>query len=329
MPSRIRMAALAALVLVIAMPAQAQHRHWTVRLDPSWVTPYGHDQHVLTIHELDPAAAREDKTAVTLETKSEWAYRGGVEYANAGWAWGLSFWWLQTSQEAPGESRAATGGGDVVTFEAADVSFTSTDPGEVLYFGRLEDTELATWTLDLYGERTLTQSGANRLGLRLGVRFADFDNDYRAVLGIEDVEGARLDAESNYPRMTGPLVGVSGTALLGPVALDGHLSQSVVIGEVAFNTQSRRFTGPADSPTYTFTETFGTSERIAIPITDLRIRGMVEVIDHVALGVGVEAASWWDVGVPPGIVPGPGGDQVLHENTLVYFGVVGVLAVQF
>ncbi|MGH7584971.1 MAG: hypothetical protein ACREMH_01880 [Gemmatimonadales bacterium] len=324
-----RMAVIVAAALSIAMPAQAQHRHWTVRLEPSRVAAYGHDQQVLTIHEVDPAAAREDKTAVTLETQSDLAYRGSLEYANAGWTWGLSFWWFQTTQEAPDESRAATGGGDAVTFEAADVSFTSTDPAEVLYFRLLEDTELATWTMDLYGERTLVQSGANRLGLRLGIRFADFDNDYRAVLGIEDVEGSRLDAESNYPRMTGPLVGVSGTVLLGPVALDGQLSQSVVIGEVAFNTQSRAFTGPADSPTYTFTESFGTSERIAVPITELRIRGMVEVIDHVALGVGVEASSWWDVGVPPGIVPGPGGDQVLHENTLVYFGLVGVLAFQF
>lgn len=327
MPSR--MAAIVAAALAFAVPAQAQQRHWTLRLEPSHVTPYGHDQHVLTIHAVDPAAALEGKTAVTLETQSDWAYRGTVEYANAGWTWGLSFWWFQTAQEAPDESRAASGGGDAVTFEAADVSFTSTDPTEVLYFRLLEDTELATWTMDLYGERTLAQSGANRLGLRLGIRFADFDNDYRAVLGVEDVEGSRLDAESNYPRMTGPLVGVSGTALLGPVAFDGQLSQSVVMGEVAFNTQSRAFTGPADSPTFTFTEAFGTSERIAIPITELRIRGTYEVIDHVALGVGVEASSWWDVGVPPGIVPGPSGDQVLHETTLVYFGVVGVLSLQF
>ena len=327
MPSR--MAAIVVATLAFAVPAHAQHRHWTLRLEPSHVTPYGHDQHVLTIHQVDPAAASEDKTAVTLETQADWAYRGGLEYANAGWTWGFSFWWFQTTQQTPEESRAATGGGDAVTFEAADVSFTSTDPAEVLYFRLLEDTELATWTMDLYGERTLVHSGANRLGLRFGIRFADFDNDYRAVLGIEDSEGSRLDAESNYARMTGPLVGVSGTTLLGPVGLEGQLSQSVVMGDVRFNTQARAFTGPADSPTYTFTEKFGTSERIAIPITELRIRGTVEVIDHVSLGLGVEAASWWDVGVPPGLVPGPGGDQVLHENTLVYVGIAGVLALQF
>ncbi|MGQ0836123.1 MAG: hypothetical protein ACT4O5_14625 [Gammaproteobacteria bacterium] len=29
---------------------------------------------------------------------------------------------------------------------------------------------------------------------------------------------------------------------------------------------------------------------------------------------------WWDVPVPPGVIPTAGGDEVFHENTILYFG---------
>jgi hypothetical protein len=129
--------------------------------------------------------------------------------------------------------------------------------------------------------------------------------------------------------MTGPLVGLRGSMESGRLGFDGSLSQSVVIGEPALEMLSRRFTGPADSPTFTTQELFETTQDIAIPISELQIRTTVGLFDHVSLGAGVMASAWWDVAVPPGIIPVPGGDQVLHENTLVFLGLIGILEIRF
>ena len=194
-------------------------------------------------------------------------------------------------------------------FEVADLSFTSSNPSEVLFYRVLDDTELALWTLDFYGIRTLAELSGGSLGLQLGLRFADFDNDYRAMVGVVNSNGLRIDASSNYGRMMGPLVGVVGTTAVGHVAFDGYLGQSVVIGKPAMEMLARRFTGPADAPVFVSEELFESTQDIAIPITELRIKGTIGLMSQVSLGAGVTASSWWDVAVPPGIVPVPGGDQ--------------------
>jgi hypothetical protein len=193
----------------------------------------------------------------------------------------------------------------------------------------LEDTENILWTIDAYAVRTLVQGSGSSLGLQLGVRFADFDNDYRVMVGLEGSNGLRFDASSNYGRMTGPLVGIRGSIAGRRIDVSGAFSQSVVVGEPALEVLTRRFTGPADSPTFTTSELFETVQDIAIPITELRIKATLGLVDRVALGVGLMASAWWDVPVPPGIVPIPGGDQVLHENTLAFVGLMGILEIRF
>jgi hypothetical protein len=320
----------ALVALAAAVPARAQDPGWTVRLEPTYQGLRGHDQHVLTIHHVDVASSLDRKSAVTLDTRSGSAYRAELRYTAGRWAWGSEFLWFQTRQESPGLTRSGAGGGDLVAFEVADRTFTSTGPGEVAYFRLLEDTELALWTLDLYGERTLAESGGGRLALRFGIRFADFDNDYRAVAGLENTIGTRFDAESNYGRMTGPLVGVAGTIRLGRAWVEGYLGQSVVLGEAAFNVQARDFTGPfGGSPDYVAEEAFGTSEEVAIPITEFQARARYDLTGLLSFGVGIHAASWGDVGVPPGVVPMAGGDQALLENTLVFLGFSGFVELRF
>ncbi|HSE27697.1 MAG TPA: hypothetical protein VLA95_05665 [Gemmatimonadales bacterium] len=325
-----RVAGLLLVTLTLAPSARAQDAGWRIRLEPTYLDVHGHDQHVLTIHHVDAISVLDRKTAVALDTEAGTSYRAELRYTSGRWAWGTEFAWFQTKQASPDLARSGAGGGDVVTFEVADREFTSTGPGEVVYFQVLEDTEVALWTLDLFAERTLAASEGSHLALRLGVRFGDFDNDYRVVAGLENTVGSRFDAESNYGRMTGPLVGMAGTVRIGRGSLEGYVGQSVILGEAAFNTQARDFTGPfGGSPTYVAEETFGRSGDVAIPITDLQARGRYGLTEWLALGVGVNAAAWWDVGVPPGVVPGAGGDQVLHENTLVFFGLSGFVEFRF
>ena len=326
----VALAAIALAAPALAVPATAQDTGFRVRLEPTHQTLRGHDAHVLTIHEVDGATSTSARRAVTLDTEPGLAYRAELRYASARWAWGVDFFWFHTTQGAADLDRSGAGAGSLVTFEVADRSFTSTGPGEVVYYRRLEDTELAMWTLDLYAERVLASSCEGRLALRLALRSADFDNDYRAAAGLEDVNGTRYDAESNYGRMTGPLVGVAGAVRLGRFTVDALLGQSVVLGEAAYNSQARDFTGPfSGSPAYVDEVTFGTSEEVAIPITDLQARARFGVTGWLGIGVGIQAAAWWDVGVPPGLLPVPGGSQVLQEDTLVLLGLSGVVELSF
>jgi hypothetical protein len=328
-PSRVVVSVL--VTLALASPVHAQSSGFRIRLEPTYMNPYGNDRHVLTLHQINLSPLVDRKTGVTLDTESGLAYLGGLSYTKGRWTWGTDFFWFaDTRQEVPDITLSGGTASDVAVIEVADQTFTSSTSGQVLFYHALEDTEMAAWTLDFYGMRTLTESRGGWLGLQLGIRFGDFDNDYRAVAGVENTNGVRIDASSNYGRMTGPLVGLAGTIQQGRISFDGYLGQSVIMGQPAFEVIARRFTGAFnDSPTVVAEESFDTARDIAIPITELRIRAKFGLMDQVSLGAGIHASSWWDVGVPPGTVPIPNGDQVLQENTLVFFGVMGVLEIKF
>ena len=219
---------------------------------------------------------------------------------------------------------------DQVVFEVADHSFRASDPSESLYYDVLEDTDINAWTVDLYGTRNLAGTSDQGIQFQFGVRFADFDNDYHAVAGNGDVGGMRLDASSNYGLMLGPIVGFSGNVDLGRSSLEGYIGQSVVLGSPELSNRTREFTGPfSEEPEYFSEEAFRSDKDIAIPITDLRLEWMYELSRLFSLGVGANASIWWDVSVPPGVIPGEGGNEVLHENTLVFYGALAFVEVRF
>jgi hypothetical protein len=317
------------LVTLGADLALAGDGTWTLKLEPMYVQPYGHDQHVLTVHELDldSAPTLDRKTAVNLDTESGPAWRGGLQYSRGRWAWGVDFFWFVTSQSTADRTAAADGPGgtvDQIAFEVADRSYTSSGPNEVLYYSLREDNDLEMWTVDLHGTITVAETSNSALGLQLGVRLGDFDNDYRAVLGIQDVIGTRLDASSNYDLMMGPLVGLIGTIRSGKNEFEGYIGQSLIMGSAELSSEANDFTGSFDSPSYTGQQVFKAEQDVAIPITELRLRWAYGIGEHLSLGVGASASVWWDVPVPPGVVPGEGG-EALHESTVVLFGLLGSL----
>lgn len=314
--------------------AHAAEGGWTVRLEPVFMEVHGHDQHVLTIHEvdLDSTPVVDSRTAVTLDSDSGLAYRGEFQYHRGQWGVGVDFLWFNTTQLAPSLRMAAgtSAAIDQVVFEVADRSFTSSGPGETLLYERLEDTDLALWTLDVYGIRTLTGNPESGLRLQLGLRVGDFDNDYRAVVGIAGVGGSRIDASSNYGLMIGPLVGLAGTFEHGRNSVGGYIGQSVLLGSPELSNSYRDFIGATtDMPPFLNEESFRSDQDVAIPITELRLNWTYEVTRHLAVSLGASSSAWWDVPVPPGVIPGEGGDQALHENTLVLFGLLGGVELTF
>ena len=320
--SRLLLAILSALCG--AQSVRAEDGEWSLLLEPTYMDAYGNDQHVLTTHEInaDSATPVIARTPVALETESGLAYRFELQYTRSDWGLGLDFFWFDASQGRPSRTAAATAPIDQIVFETSARSFTSNNPNEVLFFRVLEDTDIATWTVDLYAIKTLTQTQAGSLQLQFGVRNADFDNDYHSVVGIQDGAGALLDAASNYGRMIGPLVGLVGNVHFGKHSIRGCFGQSVVLGsaELLVNSTSD-FVGPFnDAPTIVAEQFFGKDEDVVIPITEFRINWLYPISRRVSLGVSANTSVWWDVPVPPGLIPTPGGDQVFHKNTLVYFG---------
>ena len=204
--------------------------------------------------------------------------------------------------------------------------YFSSSPDEVLFFNVLEDTDLAIWTADLYARRTLAEGDDSSISLVFGLRVGDFDNDYRAITGIEGRGGTRQDASSNYGAMTGPLVGLVADGRRGKHTFQGYLSQSVLLGEAGLATRTRDFVGPFSAePSFVIEETFDHVQDVAIPISELRLDWRYQVTRRLSLGLGVNASTWWDVPVPPGVLPG--GGPKLHENTIVFYGLGGGLRV--
>jgi len=321
-----RISRLALPVLLVfggAESIRAEEAEWTVLLEPMYMDAYGHDSHVLTIRDsnLDSTPMQIGETPVALDTEGGIGFRFELQYARSDWGMGLDFFWFNTTQGRPSRTAAASGPAGAVAFETADRTFTSDDPGEVLFFNVLEDTELATWTVDLYGLKTLTETPAGSFQLQFGLRNGDFDNDYHSAVGIQDVAGTLVDASSNYGRMIGPLVGVVTDVHFGKHSIRAYLGQSVVLGtaELLIH-ETRDFVGPfSTTPTITAREFFGKDEDVAIPITEFRINWLYPISQRISLGVSANTSVWWDVPVPPGVIASAGSDT-FHEDTLVYFG---------
>lgn len=335
-PGAISFAALSILgIFWGAIPACAAAAEWSLLLEPMYMDAYGHDPHVLTIHEfdLDSTPTLATSTPVTLDTEAGPGFRLELQYNTADeWGLGLDFFWFSASQGR--ESRTAAAGdssaSDQIIFEIADRSVTSSGPGEVLQFSVLEDTDVATWTADLYGLKSLGETPQSSLDLQFGVRSADFDNDFHSAVALEGVSGSLIDASSNYSRMTGPLVGLSGEVRFGKHAVRGYIGQSVVFGTVELNNTIRDFVGPLSAaPTVVSQQSFGKDQDVAIPITEFRINWLYPVSRHLSLGLSANSSVWWDVPVPPGVIPIPGGDQVFHENTIVYFGLAVAVKLKY
>jgi len=333
----------ATIVAVIMMGAAsgsadgAENSEWTLLLEPMYMDAFGNDRQVLSVRQidLDATPTTDTVTPVALDTEGTLTNRITLQYSRANWEdWtvGLDVIFFAAPQGRPARTAAADGPSgpiDQVVFEVADRSFASNDPDETLSFNVLTDTDLAAWTADIYAIKTLAETPERQLRLLLGLRNADFDNDYHGIAGIEAVNGSLIDASSNYDRMLGPLVGLIGEIQLGKNTLTGYIGQSVVFGSANLSRTISDFTGPASEPlTIVAQESFRRKQDVSIPITEFRITWLHPISRRVSLGVTANASVWSDVPVPPAIVPGVEGGG-FGKNTIVFFGLGAAVEVKF
>jgi hypothetical protein len=319
------------LMLGIGSPSLAGEEDWTFQFEPMYMNAYGHDQHVLTVHEIELGPPQRDaKKAVNLDVNSNIAYRIETQKnTREQWGWGIDFLIFYTSQDS-GKRSTPVPSGTTVVFEVADLEFRSSDPTEVLYYKVLTDTDLEIWTLDFYKTLALSNKSESGIRLQFGLRLGDFDNNYNARLGIQNVGGVELSTASNYGLMMGPLIGLAGDVHLGRNFIEVYIGQSVLIGTAQLSSASREFTGPSSTPSIFAEEKFEKNhQNVAIPITEFRIKWTYKVRKNLAIGVGANTSTWQDVLVPPGVIPAKGGDGVFHENTIVFFGLLGSIEFTF
>ncbi len=322
----------AALLASSAVPVFADEDRWRVDIESVTLDVSGNDRHVLTDRAVGDAGATTESTH-RLDAGSAFGYRTEVHRAGERWTFGYDFLLYTTDQEVDRRTGAGGGAIDERIFIVSGGQVVSDDPSEQLYFQRLSDTTIELWAADFVASRAIAASAHSELRLAFGLRAADFDNDYRAVVGVEEVGGLRLDSSSNYDRMHGPLVALSGTIDLGRNRFEGYLGQSVVFGDVQLSSQVREFAGPpildtdTDFPAIS-EERFNAVESVTIPMTELRLDWRYRISDHFALGTGAFLASWWDLAVPPGVVAGATIDT-RDENTIALYGLSGGLTVSF
>ncbi|MGH8442164.1 MAG: hypothetical protein ACRETF_04585 [Nevskiaceae bacterium] len=306
-------------VALLLAPPVASAADWTLRVDAPWMNVGGHDQHALTVRNRDTSGtpAIDRSVAFDATVPSGLNFGLAVKRMDGGSGWGFDFIYFGATADKIRQTAAGSATNEV-TFTASDQSYSSTAPGTVLYYDLREDNRLEVWTADAYYQRAL----AAGLELQLGVRFGDFDNDYRAVIGIENVEGTFFDNESNYPRMMGPLVGLGGTLGEGRSRIEGYLGQSLITGRASLRYSSQHFTGTPAAPTVDDRRFFSDYVQVAIPITELRLRYHYRLTERLTLSTGVSSQAWWDVPVPPGVTPDPNAGQTLQENTVVFYSVL-------
>lgn len=301
---RLGLASLLALALSAAPAARADEDSWRVELEPVWATVTGHDQHVLT------RATPGGDQAVRLDTDSSLGYRVAVRHDRGRWGYGLDFFTHHTEQNGGPLTEAAAAGGGALVFEMPHRSFVSTGPDEVLYFRTLDDTTVQYWVGDLFASRRFG-SGDGPWSLVFGVRNADFDNDHRAIAGVGEIGGTRLDASSNYSRMIGPMIGVAATWERGRHVFELDLRQSVVFGDIELTRTLRDFEGPPGAfggppeevPPAPIEELIKTTDSIEVPMTDLMLAWRYALGEHWTVGARFAATAWWGLEVPPGVVP--------------------------
>jgi hypothetical protein len=267
---------------------------------------------------------------VLLETDSGVGYHFEARrQTDARWGWGVDFFWFTGAQNSIG--RQASGEpGAAVHFDLTGSRFSSGSSSEVLFFERLEDTDMNAWTADAYASWRLSERPEGTLRLFFGVRNADFDNDNRAVAGLAGLRGTRIDASSNYGRMIGPIVGLIAHRSWARSRVEAVLAQAVVQGDVDLSGMQSDFVGAFAGEAQDFTEirSFSRSESVTIPITDLRLRWTWSTTPRTAVGLGASVSRWTDVSVPPGVRPG-GELETLYETSITFSGLLATFEVDF
>ncbi|PIX22818.1 MAG: hypothetical protein COZ68_11105 [Deltaproteobacteria bacterium CG_4_8_14_3_um_filter_43_13] len=305
---------------------------------------------------------------INLNMDSKLTLRTEIVYKKTQWGLGVSGWWFNTDASLSGRvtTPPSESTGDGYTYYVNGVRMW--DSTIIPVYNELEESycspvdywarnDLGVWTANIFGLRTLAEKENSHIDLTFGLKVGSLNNDrnegqtQRAYVedyyyyGLDFDNNIRLESTSkaDYGLMAGPSIGLQGKAKYKRVGIEALVNQSVLIGKVD---QSGTWTDIDDilytyggstirHNVYTGGFSFSKDETVAIPVTELRLKFMVDLMKNVSIGIGGFASIWYNAPLAPKwSVPGDwtaaeGSGWRLQKNTLVFYGGMAALNIRF
>lgn len=303
---------------------------------------------------------------INFNLKDKSSLRGELIYRRGQWFLGLSGWTFGTDDSisgritTPAMELTDTGYIGYVnsvrmwdhTIVPVDNELEASGISPVDYWA--ED-KLEVRTYDLFLGRTLAEKKDSFANFTLGAKFGSLKT--RENLGQEqraflyDFDGYTFDnhirlestAEANLDSMIGPVLGFQGEAKRGKFGIEGFINHAVLFGKVEqtglwIDIDDMLWIDPVTGETVwhdvlTGEFSFSKNEKVALPVTELKLKVTYHITDNISIGVGGFYSVWWDAPVAPKwSMPGDwvsdeGTAWRLQERTLIFGGYMVVLRI--
>jgi len=326
---------------------------WNLQLEPMYMGVAGTDNHQANITTTTTTYSPSRSSSSTSTTTSQnfdlggnGTFRGQLEYMPEDWGIGVSGWWFDASDSSnlnlnsspPPSYNSPVTTSTTIYYSSNNFSFylpPSSFDGRVLLTSA--NSSLGVWNVDAYGIKTLGEFQNGRINMTFGAKFGSIVNKkYEAFnqgpatnsFGYfsSEIGSATNSADASF--LVGPSIGVQGLGKYGKHRLEGFLSQSVLIGNVDYETiASRRYSYSYPSYPYPLTYSSNTnlsdSETLAIPVTEMKIKYLYDVTENLSLGLGFFGSAWIDTPTTPALY----NDR--QYKTLFFYGGLGSINLRY
>lgn len=303
---------------------------------------------------------------INLNLKDKSTLRGELIYRRGQWFLGLSGWTFGTDDSISG--RVATPAMELT--DTGYIYYVNSvriwDHTIVPVVNELEasgispvdywaEDKLEVRTYDLFLGRTLAEKKDSFANFTLGAKFGSLKT--RENLGQEqraflyDFDGYTFDnhirlestAEANLHSMIGPVLGFQGEAKRGKFRIEGFINHAVLLGKAEHtglweDIDDILWIDPVTGETvwhdvFTGEFSFSKDEKVALPVTELKLKITCHITDNISIGVGGFYSIWWDAPVAPkwsisgDWVSDEGTGWRLQKRTLIFGGYMVALRI--
>lgn len=341
---RVRVGVLWAFAALSASAAHAQGAPagtWQATVDYLTVVTRGNDVHVgdvFTEHQTvsGPVAQSRLDYGVTFDPiatlmKNDQSFMAAVTHHGPEWSFGVRAWRATAGGSGSGSRNTAapTATSQFVTgirlWENSIIPVTNQqEPAGISPVTFHADNELKNVRIEGFAERAWVNQPRLTMAMRAGLAHSRIKNirsegQTQKAFIVETLAGTTstlnnsisIDSQSETEMsLTGPMVGVSGSAGLGVVRLEWLLAQSVLFGTAETtgswtdvdNINEVRVTGGVRSETNTLLDgelPIELEERSIVPMVDLQVRASVAVAKQVSVGAGIFSSTSFRLPVAP------------------------------
>jgi hypothetical protein len=309
---------------------------------------------------------------INLDMGAGFTLRTEIAYRKNQWGIAASGWWFNSDDSVSGRVTTPPEVDTATGYIYYENGVRMWDHTLWPLYNELEDSfsspvdfwaegDLHIWTGEIFGTRTLAEKKDSYIDLAFGVKVGRLDIDREegqmqrgydeAYYGeayyiiFDNLATLTSKSKADYNVMAGPMIGFQGKGKYKRIGVEGFINQSLLLGNVD---QTGSFTDIdhelwIDGSTgeviyhdvYTGRYPFSKEETFAIPVTELKLKFLVDITKNIALGAGGFASIWWDAPVAPTwSVPGDwtGGEGTgwrLQESTLIFYGAMASVNVRF